>query len=456
MPQGVINKETIAAIATAPGRGAIGIVRISGSLSENILQKIFSAFPKCKTNLLVHGNIIDPEKKSIIDDVLLCMHRAPYSYTGEDVGEIFAHGGDINLGLILELVCRCGARVAQPGEFTRRAFLNGKIDLTRAEAVEELISAKDRKTHDLALKQIGGSFAGILEKWKDEIIAIAAGFEVMLEYPEENHPADLFVDIKKQLKYVQYLYSVLEDKKNSKNGINVIITGRTNTGKSSLFNRLMKHDRVIVSDEHGTTRDVVAESIKIKDLSIMLHDTAGMKEAETEVEKKALQFTSQYLEKADLIIFVMDVSSKITPADENIFEILKKLEKSYILCLNKTDLLKQLDETAIQQNNNEIARIALSTLTGEGLDRLCEYVYSRFSGQNNGDFPFIYSPRYEYLLKKMETILIEIGDLQSVGESLDKTSVRIKDLIDCFNGFSGVKTDENILDSIFSKFCVGK
>ncbi len=162
MPNDVSSNETIAAIATASGRGAIGILRISGSCSEQILTKIFSASKKCKSHYLVHGNIIDPETHTIIDDVMLCIHHAPDSYTGEDVVEIFAHGGDINLHMLLELICRQGARLAHPGEFTRRSFINGKMDLTQAEGIEELISATDRNTHDLALKQIGGSFFNIL------------------------------------------------------------------------------------------------------------------------------------------------------------------------------------------------------------------------------------------------------------------------------------------------------
>lgn len=343
MKSGFILEDTIAAIATPPGRGAIGVIKISGDKALSILQKIFNPIkkhPHFESHKFYYGYIINPETEERIDEVLVVYMKKPYSYTREDVVEIHGHSGYFNLRNILELVLKLGARPAQPGEFTLRAFLNGRIDLSQAEAVEEIISAKSQEALSLAIKSLSGKLSEKIKELKEDLLYSLAQVESAIDFPEEEieilAPTELISHLKNIMEKIDTLIKNYQEGKIFREGINLVISGKPNVGKSSLMNFLLKEERAIVTPIPGTTRDFLEEEAYLGGLPVRLIDTAGLRETEDPVEKIGVERAFQKLKEANLVLFLIDVSEKPNEETLKIYEKVKAYP--HLVVLNKIDI----------------------------------------------------------------------------------------------------------------------
>ena len=376
--------DTIAAIATAPGEGGIGIIRISGPKSLEVAEDIFFSMSGKKISeyparTLIFGNIKDGDKK--IDEVLVAYMKGPNSYTAEDVVEINCHGGFISVKRILELVLSKDVRLAEAGEFTKRAFLNGRIDLSQAEAVIDVINAKTDKAHEVAENQLDGSLSNRIREFRDKVTELLAQVEVAIDYPEEDIEFIAYTTLEEKTrelnKDIKKLYETSESGKIFREGLKTVIVGKPNVGKSSLLNSILGENRAIVTDIPGTTRDVIEEFVNIKGIPLKIVDTAGIRETDDVVEKIGVEKSMASFDTADLIIMVVDSSSELSEEDR---EILEKVQgKETILLLNKTDLPQVIDEEEVKKYVNEENIIKISALHNEGIedvhDRIEAMVY---------------------------------------------------------------------------------
>jgi tRNA modification GTPase len=454
--------KTVAAIATPPGKGALAIIRMTGPASHAIFRKIFrtNGSVEGKERHLLYGFLVDPRTDKTLDEITAIQFKAPRSYTGEDMVEMFTHGGTFHVRNLFQLICREGARPAQPGEFSKRAFLNGKMDLTRAEAVEEIVSATDHHTHEAALRQLNGVFHAVLRGWHDSLMQMLSSLEAALEYPDETDGA---VDRKGMAhrcrvirEEVMELLVQMSAGRVFKQKPKVVIAGKTNTGKSSLFNVLVGHERSIVSDESGTTRDVVSELAEIGGIPVELSDTAGRKVVASKTEEKAMEFTRRILGEADLILFLVDRSRTWEEEDEEMLGMIRASGRNSLVCLNKSDLPARLDEKSLVEKIGSIGLIHMSLTEGEGLDRLHEAVRETFVQEEIGAGPVVYSERYETLFRQMEQVLEKAQEGFLGNERYDKLLFLLKLALQSVEDFMGKVTGEDVLDRIFSRFCLGK
>jgi len=454
--------DTIAAISTPIGQAGIGIIRISGPLSLHIAKKIFK--PKRSINHfeshhLYLGNIYDPVTGQILDEVLLSYMKAPHSYTKEDVVEINSHSGYLILSKILELILSQGARLARPGEFTLRAFLNGRIDLTQAEAIVDLINAQSERGLYLASQQLQGKFKEEINKLKEKIKDILAHMEVAIDFPDEEDAIISRQDIanrieKEIIPHVESIIRMHRQKRMWIDGINTIIVGKVNVGKSSLLNRLLNEERAIVTPIPGTTRDIIESSILIDGLPLKLIDTAGLRDVEDEVEKIGISLTTKKLKEADLALIVIDQSKPMDKEDFSIIEMCK--DKPAIVVLNKIDLsvgLKESDKAKLNSYNFPIVRI--SALTGEGLEQLKKTIFDTVI---KGDLDLTESNiapnlRHKEALEEALKGLKNATNLLKESGSFDIIAFEIRSALDALGQITGEVTTEDILDRIFSQFC---
>ena len=457
-------EDTIAAISTPIGKAGIGIVKISGPLSLPIAKKIFRPkrdIREFETHRLYLGNIIDPSTKEAVDEVLLCYMKAPHSYTKEDVVEINAHSGYLVLSKILEIVLSEGARLAKPGEFTLRAFLNGRIDLTQAEAIIDLINAQSEKGLYLAANQLRGRLREEIEALKQEIADLLSHVEVAIDFPEEE---DAFIPRDKFIKMAESIIPELENviklhrqKKIWVDGINTVIVGRVNVGKSSLLNRLLNEERAIVSPIPGTTRDIIESSILINGLPLKLIDTAGMRDVSDEVEKIGISLATKRLREADLVLIMIDQSQSLSKEDLDIIEMCK--EKASILVLNKIDLpsgLSEEDRKRLLSYN--IPVVEISALTGKGLEELKKVIFDMAIKGDRDLFESDIAPNLrhkEALESALESLKNALNLLKGSG-TLDIIAFEIRNALDWLGQITGEITTDDILERIFSQFCLGK
>ncbi|MBQ8298488.1 MAG: tRNA uridine-5-carboxymethylaminomethyl(34) synthesis GTPase MnmE [Clostridia bacterium] len=448
--------KTIAAISTAIGNGGVGIVRISGDDALNIVLKIFKPLKKgeIKPFSLRLGNIID-EKNNTVDQVLVSYFKAPKSYTGEDVCEINCHGGNVAVNRVLELLLNNGATLAEGGEFTKRAFLNGKLDLTQAEAVIDLINSKSEKESKASVKQLEGKLGDEIRNIKDEIIGLLADIEANIDYPEyediEEVRREKIEDIlEKQIARLSVLEESFNSGKILKNGIMTAIVGKPNVGKSSLLNLLLKEDRAIVTEIAGTTRDTIEESVNIKGITLRLIDTAGIRNTEDVVENIGVEKSKKVLNDAELVLFLIDGSKGFLSEDK---EILNEIgDKNHIILINKIDL--QNEEISI--NDENIIRI--SAKTGEGMIELENKIEELFNLKNldSENELIITNIRHKDLLNKAKQGLKTAKETISTGLPIDMISINIKTAITSLGEILGESISEDVLNKIFEKFCVGK
>lgn len=457
--------DTIAAIATAPGEAGIGIVRISGDEALSIADHIFisnngKSIKEIPPRRISYGYIVDPDTKEKIDEVLVVYMKAPYTYTKEDIVEINCHGGMIPVKRILELVLRNGARAAEAGEFTKRAFLNGRIDLAQAEAVMDLISAKTDKGFDVALNQLEGSLSKRVEKTRNVLLEMLAHIEVSIDFSEDDIDEITLDTLKEKSDEVQeeikYLLETAETGKLIKEGLNTVIIGKPNVGKSSLLNALLRESRAIVTNIPGTTRDIIEERVNIKGILLNLVDTAGIRETEDIVEKIGVEKTKEFFNKADLIMFMLDASTDLTEEDLQIMELIKG--KDAIILINKTDLPQKIDIGKIQQYFNKKRILYTSLIEGKGLqeieDTLVDMVYKGEVRQKEN--LLVTNVRHKNAL---ERALKSIEDATKAIEKkmpLDFIEVDVRNAWEFLGEITGETVAEDLIDHIFKNFCIGK
>lgn len=455
--------DTIAAIATAPGEGGIGIVRISGEKSLQVAQSIFRSMSgkqikEHKTRTLIYGNIVDGEK--IIDEVLLAYMKGPNSYTAEDVIEINCHGGFISVKKILELILSKDVRLADPGEFTKRAFLNGRIDLSQAEAIIDVIKSKTDIAHEVAQSQLEGSLSKKIKDLRMNVTEVLAHLEVAIDFSEEDVEEITYQTLREKAEElrieIKKLYDTAESGKILRDGLKTVIVGKPNVGKSSLLNSILGENRAIVTDIPGTTRDVIEEFVNIKGIPLKIVDTAGIRETEDIVEKIGVEKSKESFISADLVIMVLDSSRKLSQED---IEILENLEnKKTIVLLNKTDLPQEIEMDKVNQYVDNDSIIKISALKHKGIEELQEKIEAmvyKGSVKNSSNLMITNSRHKDALLKAYESINDAISAIDQ-NMPYDFIEVDFKNIWDYLGYINGDTIKEDLLDTIFSNFCIGK
>ena len=454
--------ETIAAISTPRGEGGIGIIRISGDDSFDILNKIFKAknpnkdlgFYKFNYGFIYEGD-------QIIDEAMVVRLKGPKTYTCEDVVEINCHGGYLVTQKILELVLKKGARHAEKGEFTKRAFINGRIDLSQAEAVMDIIQGKTEKSISLSLDQLRGDLKEKIKHLKTALLDITAHVNVVLDYPEEGTdeplPAHLRDNLEDVYDEINRLIESYNKGKKIKEGIKTAIIGKPNVGKSTLLNSLLKEERAIVTHVPGTTRDIIEEVISIKGIPLVLADTAGIRETEDIVENIGVEKSKEIIEKSDLILLVLDASRELEKNDYEIIELIRENGKKAILLLNKIDLERKIEMKKLNEISNDILEI--SAKEEKGMEEMEEKIYSFIleeEVEDSSEKLIITNIRHKSALDKTKTAIDNIFETIDTGMPMDLISVDLKEALDSLSEITGEISSEDILDHVFSNFCVGK
>ena len=455
--------STIASISTAPGIGGIGIIRMSGEKTFEILEKIFK--PKTEQKIedikgytIKYGHII--ENKEIIDEVLVSYFKAPRSYTTENMCEINSHGGNIIVKKILEMCLKNGAELAEPGEFTKRAFLNGRIDLAQAESVIDVINAKSEKEAKSGIKQLEGYLSSEIKGIKQEILDVLVNIEVTIDYPEYDTPEVQEQEIKQMLERVgnklEKLEKSFDNGKIIKDGIKTAIIGKPNAGKSSLLNAILKEDRAIVTDIAGTTRDTIEEFVTINGIPLNLVDTAGIREASDEVEKIGVEKSIKQAKDADLIIAIFDSSKDLTDEDLEILELIKN--KKSIILLNKSDLNAKINENDSRFTKITDNIIKISALNKTGIDLLYEKISNMFNLNeiNLDNDILITNIRHKNIISKSLENVKKSKEALEMNLPIDIITIYIKNVLEDLGEITGEVVTEDIINEIFSKFCLGK
>ena len=455
--------STIASISTAPGIGGIGIIRMSGEKSFEVLDKIFVA--KNKQNIdeikgytIKYGNIV--ENGNIIDEVLVSYFKAPRSYTTENMCEINSHGGTVIVRKILELCLKNGAELAEPGEFTKRAFLNGRIDLAQAESVIDIINAKSDKEAKSGINQLEGFLSKEIKEIKQEIMDVLVNIEVTIDYPEYDTPEVQQEELRGMLQSVGQRLIKLEKSfdngKLIKEGIKPAIIGKPNAGKSSLLNAILKEDRAIVTDIAGTTRDTIEEFVTINGIPLKLIDTAGIREASDKVEKIGVEKSIKLAEEADLVIAIFDSSKELTEED---IEILKLIEnKKSIILLNKNDLNPVISENDEKLKKASKNILKISALNKTGIDELYEKISELFNLNeiNLDNDILITNVRHKNIISKSLENVKKANETLNMNMPIDIITIYIKEILEDLGEITGEVVTEDIINEIFSKFCLGK
>ena len=452
--------DTIAAISTPKGEGGIGIIRISGDKSFEILSKIFNTKnPNKDLGFYKFNYGFIHDKGKIIDEVMIVRMKAPKTYTCEDVVEINCHGGYFVTEKVLELVLKNGARHAEKGEFTKRAFMNGRIDLSQAEAVMDLIHGKTEKSISLSLDQLRGDLKNKINNFKKSLLDVTAHVNVVLDYPEEGIDDPLPENLRKNLEKVyeeaNLLIESYDKGKKIKEGIKTVIVGKPNVGKSTLLNSLLREERAIVTHVPGTTRDIIEEIINIKGIPLVLTDTAGIRKTDDIVENIGVEKSKQLIEKADLILLVLDASEKLEKEDMEVIEKIKENNKKTIVLLNKIDLERKLDLSSYNLEN--IVEISAKDNIGieEMEDKIHSYIVEE-DVENTSEKLIITNIRHKTALEKTKEAVKNIFETIDTGMPMDLISVDLKEALDSLSEITGEISSEDILEHIFGNFCVGK
>ncbi len=447
--------DTICAISTALGVGAISIIRVSGPEAISIVNKVFKGkdLNKVDSHTINYGYIID--KNKIIDEVLVSIMKAPKTYTKEDVVEINSHGGISSTNKVLEILLCNGCRLAEAGEFTKRAFLNGRIDLIQAEAVSDLISSTTDASRELSLNQIGGKLSKIIKNLRQEILEVLANIEVNIDYPEYEDAVLVTVDIlKEKIKIIEKkLKEILDTAKDGKliqEGIKVALIGRPNVGKSSLLNKLIEEDKAIVTDIAGTTRDIVEGSISLKGIKFRFIDTAGIRDTSDKVEKIGVEKSINTINDADLVIVVLNGTEKLTLEDKKILESVKS--KKSLIFINKNDKKLNIDL------KNTIDVIYGNTINEDGIDNLKEKLIEMFNlgSLNLNDFTYISNARQIALLKGAKKLIESIKEQIENEMPVDLIEIDLKRIYDVLGEITGETYQDELIDELFKNFCLGK
>ena len=472
--------DTIAAVATAMGEGGIGIVRISGSEALPILGKVFCSVKKnysggvglepaavgetiglpLENRRLTYGFVTDNFTGELIDEVMAVYMKGPHSYTAEDVVEIQCHGSIVSLRKILALVLKNGARLAEPGEFTKRAFLNGRLDLSQAEAVIDLIRAKSDKTFDVALDQLEGKFSKKIKEIRADLVDILVNITVNIDYPDEDIEVITYENLVTGLtgvrEKVDAMLATADTGRIIREGLNVAIIGKPNVGKSSLMNALLKETRAIVTSIPGTTRDTIEEAVTIRNIPIKLTDTAGIRQTDDIIEKIGIEKSKESFNKADLVIFMVDNSQPLNAED---YEIMENIgSRKVIVIINKMDLDSQVQRAEVEARLPNAVLIEASIANEMGLDRIEEEVENLvYGGQvKQSDSMMVTNVRHKALLEEASQCLADAINMAQIGEALEFLEIDVNRAYEVLGQIIGEAVEEDIINEVFARFCLGK
>ena len=451
--------DTICAIATSGGVGAISIIRISGPESINIVNSIFTGkdLSKVESHTINYGKIVDGD--NYIDEVLVTVMRNPKTFTKEDVVEINTHGGYAPTNKVLELLLEKGCRMAEPGEFTKRAFLNGRIDLLEAEAVMDMINSKTEMQRKMAINQINGKTSDLINSLRDDMVAIISNINVNIDYPEYDD-VDIITNevlLPKIDNLREKISKILKESENGKiikDGIKTAIIGRPNVGKSSLLNRLIEEDKAIVTDIAGTTRDIVEGQISINGILLNIIDTAGIRETEDQIEAIGVEKSLKIMDESDLVLFMINNNEEIT---SDVKELLSKIkDKNYLVLINKNDLESKINIDEINVDKSKV--INLSIINNEGIDTLKDKITELFniSNINEKDPTYLNNTRSISILKKCLDKVNEVEKAVKDNMPIDMIELDIKNIWEELGKINGSTYEEELLDEMFKRFCLGK
>lgn len=460
-----IEFDTIAAISTPPGEGGIGIVRLSGDEALEIADKVYKMGEKMLTDQPSHtihyGNLHDPKTDEKIDEVMMTVMRAPKTYTREDIVEINTHGGVLVTNKVLQIVLAAGARLAEPGEFTKRAFLNGRIDLSQAEAVMDVIRAKTDSAMHNAISQLDGNLSQIISDIRQEILNTLAQVEVNIDYPEYDDVEEMTskllqekaIEVKNQ---VERILETAQQGKILRDGLATAIIGRPNVGKSSLLNAFARQDKAIVTDIAGTTRDVIEEFVNVKGVPLRLIDTAGIRETDDEVERIGVTRSKKAINEAELVLLVFDQSQELTDAD---FEMLQLTEnKERLVLLNKMDLPQKLNVDILLEKVDPKSIISLSIAENTGMEEVEKAITDLFFAGKTGekDATYISNIRHISLLEHAVDALEEVVNGIDLGMPVDLVQIDLTRAWDALGEVTGEAVQDELITQLFSQFCLGK
>ena len=451
--------NTIAAISTPIGQGGIGIVRISGEKALEIVKKVFKTkkeINEFKSYTMKHGYIVDNEE--VLDEVLVSYFKAPNSYTGEDTCEINCHGGNVVVKRVLELVLKSGAVLAEPGEFTKRAFLNGKMDLSQAEAVIDVINSKSAKENKISMNHLEGYLGRKIKEIKNDLIDILVDIEANIDYPEydveEVRRSNINGILENSVEKLSKLEETFDEGKILKEGINTVIVGRPNVGKSSLLNALLKEERAIVTEIAGTTRDTIEESLTIKGIPIKIVDTAGIRETEDFVEGIGVEKSKKALENADLVLMVLDATSPITEEDRDLLEAIK--DKNYIILINKIDCGNQIVKEDLGVVLENIVEISAKTEIGlENLENKIEKLFNLHKIDVENEI-ILTNVRHKNAVASAKKEIERVIEANKMYVPIDMLSIDLQNAVQHLGEITGESVTEDVINGIFKKFCLGK
>ncbi|MGI6093068.1 MAG: tRNA uridine-5-carboxymethylaminomethyl(34) synthesis GTPase MnmE [Veillonellaceae bacterium] len=461
----MVHEDTISAVATALGEGGIGIIRMSGSRAIGIADNIFRGIngrraSQIKAFQAAYGNVADPETEEIIDEVLIFVMKAPRSYTREDVVEIHCHGGATPIRKILDLTLRQGARLAEPGEFTKRAFLNGRLDLTQAEAVIDIIRSKTDSSLKMAVGQLSGVLSAKISEIRHDILQMVAHLEAAIDFPEDDIEEMAIEDVIRRVRdtiaKVDYLLATAQTGKVLREGMATVIIGKPNVGKSSLLNALLKEKRAIVTDIPGTTRDIIEEYVNIRGIPLKIVDTAGIRETSDVVEKIGVERAREFVGKADLILVLLDASQTLSMEDCQVLDMLKG--RQAIVLINKSDLPQVLEMDKVIQHVADKKVIKISVAEGAGLDELEQAIVDMvYSGQvKQGEGAIVNNVRQANLIEQAGKHLGDVLKTAAAGMPPDCIVIDLRAAWEKLGEVTGDTVGEDIITQIFTQFCIGK
>ncbi|WP_262605576.1 tRNA uridine-5-carboxymethylaminomethyl(34) synthesis GTPase MnmE [Staphylococcus sp. IVB6240] len=456
--------DTITSISTPMGEGAIGIVRLSGHDAVAIADKLYKGKQKLKqvpTHTINYGHIIDPETGDVVEEVMVSVLRAPRTFTREDIVEINCHGGILTINRVLELTMTHGARMAEPGEYTKRAFLNGRIDLSQAEAVMDFIRSKTDRASKVAMNQIEGRLSTLIQQQRQSILEVLAQVEVNIDYPEyddvEEATTEFLLERSRQIKQeIQQLLDTGVQGKIMREGLSTVIVGKPNVGKSSMLNNLIQSNKAIVTEVAGTTRDVLEEYVNVRGVPLKLVDTAGIRETEDIVERIGVERSRKALQEADLILFVLNNNEALTQEDRQLYEVIKN--EDVIVIVNKTDLDRQLDIDDVKEMIGDKPLIETSMQTQQGIDALELQIRDLFfdGSIQNQDMTYVSNSRHISLLKQAKQTIQDAIEAAEAGIPMDMVQIDLTRTWELLGEIIGESASEELIDQLFSQFCLGK
>ncbi|HHM3554799.1 TPA: tRNA uridine-5-carboxymethylaminomethyl(34) synthesis GTPase MnmE [Staphylococcus aureus] len=459
-----MDLDTITSISTPMGEGAIGIVRLSGPQAVEIADKLYKGkhlLNDVPSHTINYGHIIDPESKEVIEEVMASVLRAPKTFTREDIIEINCHGGILTINRVLELTMTYGARMAEPGEFTKRAFLNGRIDLSQAEAVMDFIRSKTDRASKVAMNQIEGRLSDLIKKQRQSILEILAQVEVNIDYPEyddvEDATTEFLLEQSKEIKQeINRLLDTGAQGKIMREGLSTVIVGKPNVGKSSMLNNLIQDNKAIVTEVAGTTRDVLEEYVNVRGVPLRLVDTAGIRETEDIVEKIGVERSRKALSQADLILFVLNNNEALTQEDYTLYEVVKN--EDVIVIVNKMDLEQNIDINEVKDMIGDTPLIQTSMLKQEGIDELEIQIRDLFFGGEvqNQDMTYVSNSRHISLLKQARQTIQDAIDAAESGVPMDMVQIDLTRTWEILGEIIGETASDELIDQLFSQFCLGK